>query len=153
MTDLSISPDDITQVLRTHRLDASRRPREEQVGRVVESGDGIARVSGLPGAMANELLDFGTGHDGRALFGIALNLDEHTIGAVIMGDASIVEEGDVVKPDRQVLSVPVGDAYLGRVVDPLGHPLDGKGPLDDHKLDGRRGLEVQAPSAGRTASR
>jgi F-type H+-transporting ATPase subunit alpha len=96
--------------------------------------------------MANELLDFGVGHDGERLYGIALNLDEHSIGAVILGDASVVEEGDEVKPTGNILSVPVGDAYLGRVVDPLGRPLDGKGPLDDERIDGRRGLEVQAPS-------
>jgi hypothetical protein len=86
--------------------------------------------------MANELLDFGVDADGRQLFGLALNLDEHTIGAVILGDASGVEEGDEVKPTGEVLSVPVGDAYLGRVVDPLGRPIDGKGPLDESKLDG-----------------
>jgi F-type H+/Na+-transporting ATPase subunit alpha len=145
MTDLNISPEDITSVLRAKIGDYSYRPSREQVGRVIESGDGIARVEGLPGVMANELLDFGVGHDGERLFGLALNLDEASIGAVIFGDASSVQEGDEVKPTGDVLSVPVGDAYLGRVVDPLGRPLDGKGPLDESKLAGRRGLEVQAP--------
>ncbi|MBA2528776.1 MAG: F0F1 ATP synthase subunit alpha [Euzebyales bacterium] len=145
MTDLSIAAEDITAVLRSRMGAYDYRPTREQVGRVIESGDGIARVSGLPGVMANELLSFGVGHDGRPLSGLALNLDEHSIGAVILGDASAVEEGDEVKPTGEILSVPVGDAYLGRVVDPLGRPLDGKGPLDDGKLDGRRGLEVQAP--------
>jgi F-type H+/Na+-transporting ATPase subunit alpha len=145
MTDLSISSDDITEVLRARVGSYDFTTSREQVGRVVESGDGIARVAGLPGVMANELLDFGVGRDGQRLFGLALNLDEHTIGAVIMGDASVVEEGAEVRPTGEVLSVPVGDAYLGRVVDPLGRPLDGKGPLDESKLDGRRGLEVQAP--------
>jgi F-type H+/Na+-transporting ATPase subunit alpha len=145
MTDLSISPEDIAGVLRSRVASFDPALAREQVGRVIESGDGIARVTGLPAVMANELLDFGTGHDGLQLFGIALNLDEETIGAVILGDASGVEEGDIVKPTGQVLSVPVGDAYLGRVVDPLGRPLDGKGPLDAERLDGRRGLEVQAP--------
>ncbi|HVM18756.1 MAG TPA: F0F1 ATP synthase subunit alpha [Egibacteraceae bacterium] len=145
MTDLSISTEDITAVLRSKISAYDFTPSREQVGVVVESGDGIARVSGLPGVMANELLDFGVGHDGQRLYGLALNLDEHTIGAVIMGDFSAIEEGAEVKPTGEVLSVPVGDAYLGRVVDPLGRPLDGKGPLDESKLDGRRGLEVQAP--------
>jgi F-type H+-transporting ATPase subunit alpha len=145
MTDLNISPDDISSVLRSRISSFSPTLSREQVGRVVESGDGIARVSGLPGVMANELLDFGTGHDGQRLFGLALNLDEHSIGAVIFGDASVVEEGDEVKPTGEVLSIPVGDAYLGRVVDPLGVPIDGKGPLDSSKITGRRGLEVQAP--------
>ena len=145
MTDISISPEDITRALREKIEDYAYRPSREQVGRVIESGDGIARVSGLPGVMANEMLDFGLGEDGRRLYGLALNLDERTIGAVVLGDGSEVEEGDEVKPTGQVLSVPVGDAYLGRVVDPLGRPLDGKGPLDESKLAGTRGLEVQAP--------
>jgi F-type H+-transporting ATPase subunit alpha len=145
MTDLSISPEDITSALRARLGDYAYQPQREQVGRVIESGDGIARVSGLPAVMANELLDFGVGHDGRRLYGLALNLDERSIGAVLLGEASGVEEGDEVKPTGEVLSVPVGDAYLGRVVDPLGRPLDGKGPLAEGRLDGRRGLEVQAP--------
>ncbi|MGI9017457.1 MAG: F0F1 ATP synthase subunit alpha [Euzebya sp.] len=145
MTDL-FSADDITAILKS-KIDAYEPSvRSEQIGRVLESGDGIALVAGLPAAMANELLDFGVGHDGRQLLGLALNLDESSIGCVILGDASSVEEGDVVKPTGRVLSVQVGDAYLGRVVDPLGRPIDGKGPLDESKLDGTRGLEVQAAS-------
>jgi F-type H+/Na+-transporting ATPase subunit alpha len=145
MTDLNISPDDISSVLRSRISGFSPSLSREQVGRVVESGDGIARVSGLPGVMANELLEFGVDAQGQRLFGLALNLDEHTIGAVIFGDSSTIEEGQEVKPTGEVLSVPVGDAYLGRVVDPLGRPIDGKGPLDASKIAGRRGLEVQAP--------
>jgi F-type H+/Na+-transporting ATPase subunit alpha len=145
MTDLSISPEDISSVLQAKIASFSTQLTREQVGRVIESGDGIARVTGLPDVMANELLDFGTGPDGRALYGLALNLDVRTIGAVILGDFSGIEEGDEVKPTGRVLSVSVGDAYLGRVVDPLGRPIDGKGPLDETKLDGTRGLEVQAP--------
>jgi len=145
VTDLSISPEEISSVLRSKMSSFETRLTREQVGRVVESGDGIARVSGLPETMANELLDFGVGHDGARLYGLALNLDERTIGAVILGESSGVEEGDEVKPTGRVLSVPVGDAYLGRVVDPLGNPLDGKGPLDSERLDGTRGLELQAP--------
>jgi len=146
MTDLNISPQDIASVLRTKIGQYDNRLTREQVGRVTESGDGIARVSGLPDVMANELLDFGIGPGGQRLYGLALNLDEHSIGAVIFGESSSVEEGDEVKPTGRVLSVPVGDAYLGRVVDPLGRPIDGKGALDESRLSGRRGLEVQAPS-------
>ena len=145
MTDLSISPDEIGRVLRSRLADYDTHLTRQQVGRVVESGDGIARVSGLPEVMANELLQFGSGDDGRPLYGIALNLEEHAIGAAILGDFNNIEEGDEVKPTGRVLNIPVGDAYLGRVVDPLGRPLDGKGPLDESKLDGTRGLEVQAP--------
>jgi F-type H+/Na+-transporting ATPase subunit alpha len=146
MTELRISPEDISQALAAQIAEYDAGLTRVQVGRVVESGDGIARVSGLPEVMANELLDFGTDHEGRELFGLALNLDEDAIGAVIFGDSSSIEEGNEVRPTGQVLSVPVGDAYLGRVVDPLGRPLDGKGPLEPSKVDGRRGLEVQAPS-------
>jgi F-type H+/Na+-transporting ATPase subunit alpha len=145
MTDL-FSADDIAAILKSKIDGYTPSVTSEQVGRVTESGDGIARVSGLPDVMANELLDFGVDHDGRQLLGIALNLDETSIGAVVLGDASGVEEGDVVKPTGRVLSIPVGDAYLGRVVDPLGRPIDGKGPLEASKLDGIRGLEVQAAS-------
>ena len=145
MTDLSISTEDIASILQSKLGDFDTSLSREQVGRVLETGDGIARVSGLPGTMANELLDFGLDEGGRRLYGLALNLDEASIGAVILGNASEIEEGDEVKRSGEVLSVPVGDAYLGRVVDPLGRPLDGKGPLDESKLAGRRGLEVQAP--------
>ncbi|MPZ87639.1 MAG: F0F1 ATP synthase subunit alpha [Nitriliruptorales bacterium] len=145
MTDLRISPEDISSVLQARIASFSTELTREQVGRVVESHDGIARVAGLPEVMANELLDFGTGPDGRALYGLALNLDERSIGVVILGDFSGIEEGAEVKPTGRVLSVPVGDAYLGRVVDPLGRPIDGKGPLEETKLDGTRGLELQAP--------
>jgi len=145
MTDLSISPEEISRVLQSRLAGLDTRLTREQVGRVIDSGDGIARVSGLPQVMANELLRFGSGEDGRPLFGLALNLEEHAIGCAILGEFSTIEEGDEVRPTGQVLSIPVGDAYLGRVVDPLGRPLDGKGPLDETKLAGTRGLEVQAP--------
>nr|WP_276319888.1 F0F1 ATP synthase subunit alpha [Egibacter rhizosphaerae] len=143
---MRISPEDIVQSLSEQVAGYEPQVAREQVGRVIESGDGIARISGLPGVMANELLDFGTDHEGNELFGLALNLDTDSVGAVIFGESSSIEEGDEVTPTGHVLSVPVGDAYLGRVVDPLGRPLDGKGPLDPSKVDGRRGLEVQAPS-------
>jgi F-type H+/Na+-transporting ATPase subunit alpha len=145
MTDL-FSADDIAAILKSKIEAYQPSVQSEQVGRVIESGDGIARVSGLPDAMANELLDFGVDEDGRQLLGLALNLDEASIGCVILGNAAVVEEGRPVKATGRVLSVPVGDAYLGRVVDALGRPIDGKGPLDASRLDGSRGLEVQAAS-------
>ncbi len=141
-----ISVEDIASVLSARIADYDPQLSRQQVGQVIESGDGIARVAGLPGVMANELLDFGIGHDGQQLFGLALNLDETSIGAVILGDASVIQEGDEVRPTGDILSVPVGDAYLGRVVNPLGVPIDGKGPLDSALLEGTRGLEVQAAS-------
>src|SRR5690606_1794294 len=98
---------------------------------------GIATISGLPGTLANELLDFGGG-----VFGMAMNLDEDTIGAAVFADASRIEEGQTVRRTDRVLAVPVGDALLGRVVDPLGRPIDGKGALDEGALDGTRPLEV-----------
>ncbi|HEX2026875.1 MAG TPA: F0F1 ATP synthase subunit alpha [Nitriliruptorales bacterium] len=140
MADLQIRPEDVSAALRSLVEEFEADVEREQVGRVVEAGDGIAQVSGLPSTLANELLDFGGG-----LYGLAMNLDEDTIGAVIMGEASRVEEGETVKRTGRVLSVPVGDAVLGRVIDPLGRPVDGKGPLDEARLEGRRNLEIQAP--------
>ena len=140
MADLTIRPEDVTSALRAMLEGYEPSTSQEQVGRVTDAGDGIANVSGLPGTLANELLDFGNG-----VFGIAMNLDEHSIGAVVMDDASSVEEGQTVRRTGRVLSVPVGDAMLGRVVDPLGRPIDGKGPLDETRIDGQRPLEVQAP--------
>ncbi|MGH9180439.1 MAG: F0F1 ATP synthase subunit alpha, partial [Acidimicrobiales bacterium] len=108
-----------------------------QVGRIIEVGDGIARVSGLPDAAVNELLEF----EGGAV-GLALNLDEESIGAVVLGSVDHIQEGQAVKATGRILSVPVGDALLGRVVNALGEPIDGKGPLNTS--DTRR-MEVQAP--------
>ena len=139
MTELSIRPDEIRDALQ--RFVADYRPEaasREEVGTVAEAGDGIARVSGLPSAMANELLEF---EDGT--LGLALNLDTREIGVVILGDFSGIEEGQVVRRTGEVLSVPVGDGYLGRVVDPLGNAIDGMGDIE---TEGRRALELQAPS-------
>jgi F-type H+/Na+-transporting ATPase subunit alpha len=108
----------------------------EEVGRVIETGDGIARVQGLPGAMSNELLEFPGG-----MLGIAFNLDEYEIGAILLGDASHIQEGDSVKLTGRILSVPVGDGFLGRVVDALGRPIDGNGAIVATES---RNLEVQA---------
>jgi F-type H+-transporting ATPase subunit alpha len=137
MAELTINPNDITAALRKNLEGFSPSVEVTQVGRVLEVGDGIARVSGLPDASVNELLEF---EDGT--FGLALNLDEESIGAVILGDGFEIEEGQTVKATGRILSVPVGDALLGRVVNSLGEPIDGAGALTDAPL---RRLEIQAP--------
>ncbi|MEZ5175683.1 MAG: F0F1 ATP synthase subunit alpha [Acidimicrobiia bacterium] len=138
MAELMFDTGDITKALRANLEGWSPSLEAETIGYVLSVGDGVARVAGLPGAMASELLEFPGG-----LLGVALNLDEDSIGAVIMGDASGIEEGDEVRSTGRVLSVPVGDALLGRVVDPLGLPIDGKGDLNTIE---RRFLETQAPT-------
>ena len=134
---LSISSEEISTALRDYVTDFKPTLEREEVGRVEEVGDGIARVAGLPDAMANEMLEFPGG-----IVGLAMNLEEEQIGCVILGDVSEIEEGDPVKRSGTILSVPVGDGLLGRVVDALGNPIDGKGPIS---ADDRRPLEVQAP--------
>ena len=137
MTGFSIRPDEIRDALQ--RFVADYQPEtasREEVGTVAEAADGIARVNGLPSAMANELLEF---EDGT--LGIALNLDTREIGVVVLGDFEKIEEGQAVKRTGEILSVPVGDAYLGRVVDPLGTPIDGLGEIESTE---RRALETQA---------
>ncbi|HEV7958041.1 MAG TPA: F0F1 ATP synthase subunit alpha [Acidimicrobiales bacterium] len=137
MTELTISASEITEALRKHVTDFDPAVAAEQVGRVVEVGDGIARVSGLPSAKVNELLEF---EDGT--LGLALNLDEETIGAVVLGSVDSIEEEQVVRSTGRILSVPVGDALLGRVVNALGEPIDGKGPLVNPEI---RRMEIQSP--------
>src|SRR6201994_4458382 len=139
MAELTIRPEEIRDALAhfVQEYEPEGAAREE-VGTVIECGDGIARVEGLPSAMANELLEFENG-----VRGLALNLDVREIGVVILGEFNEIEEGQQVKRTGEVLSVPVGDSFLGRVVGPLGEPLDGKGPIDSHEL---RLLETQAPS-------
>src|ERR1700722_11963306 len=140
MAELTIRPEEIRSAL--ERFVEAYEPgtaSTEEVGAVVECGDGIARVSGLPSAMANELLEF---EDGTR--GIALNLDVREIGVVILGEFSQIEEGQRVRRNGEVLSVPVGDGFLGRVVGPLGVPLDGLGAIEGHTEE--RLLEIQAPS-------
>ncbi len=139
MAELTIQPDEIRDALASfveaYQPDAASR---EEIGTVAEAGDGIARVEGLPSAMASELLEFPGG-----IRGLALNLDEREIGVVILGDFTKIDEGQQVRRTGEVLSVPVGDGFLGRVVDPLGNPLDGRGDIENTEL---RQLEVQAPS-------
>jgi F-type H+/Na+-transporting ATPase subunit alpha len=137
VAELTIRPEDITSALKRHVEGFKPSTEREEVGIVDEVGDGIARVTGLPGVMANEMLEFQGG-----IVGLAMNLEEHMIGAVILGEASHIEEGGPVKQTHEILSVGVGDGLLGRVVDGLGNPVDGKGPI---KVEARRPLEVQAP--------
>jgi F-type H+/Na+-transporting ATPase subunit alpha len=139
MAELTIRPEEIRDALArfVQEYEPEGAAREE-VGIVTECGDGIARVEGLPSAMANELLEFENG-----VRGLALNLDVREIGVVILGEFNEIEEGQQVKRTGEVLSVPVGDSFLGRVVGPLGEPMDGKGPIEDTEL---RLLETQAPS-------
>src|SRR6187399_2276201 len=138
MTDVTISPDEIRAALDTYVK--SYKPTgavRDEVGRVTLTADGIAQVEGLPGCMANELLRF---EDGT--LGLALNLDVREVGVVVLGEFTGIEEGQEVRRTGEVLSVAVGDGYLGRVVDPLGTPIDG---LGDIETTGRRALELQAP--------
>jgi F-type H+-transporting ATPase subunit alpha len=139
MAELTIRPDEIRDALAkfVEAYEPEGASRQE-VGVVADAGDGIAHVEGLPSAMASELLEFPGG-----IRGLALNLDIREIGVVILGDFTKVEEGQQVRRTGEVLSVPVGDGFLGRVVDPLGVPLDGKGEIEDTVL---RALELQAPS-------
>src|SRR5207249_1856290 len=137
MAELTISADEIRTAIESYVSSYSPEASREEVGVVAETGDGIARVEGLPGAMTNELLEF----EGGTL-GIALNLDVRDIGVVILGDATRIEEGQQVKRTGEVLSVAVGDGYLGRVVNPLGQPIDAMGDIES---EDRRALELQAP--------
>src|SRR5215212_3217005 len=138
MAELTIRPEEIREALdrfvRSYEPETATR---EETGTVVTSGDGIARVEGLPSAMANELLEFENG-----TLGIALNLDVREIGVVVMGESGGIEEGQVVKRTGDILSVPVGDGYLGRTVDALANPIDGLGEITD--IGERRPLELQA---------
>jgi len=139
MAELTIQPEEIRDALAkfVKSYDPGTASRDE-VGTVSQAGDGIARVEGLPSTMANELLQFENG-----TLGLALNLDVREIGVVILGSYAGIEEGTSVRGTGEILSVPVGNGFLGRVVDPLGRPIDGKGEI---KADARRALELQAPS-------
>ena len=137
MADLTISTDEISTVLKRYVSDFRPEVEKEEVGRVSEVGDGIARVVGLPRVMANEMIEFTGG-----TLGLAMNLEEHVIGAIILGDDTHIEEGGSVKSTGDILSVGIGDELLGRVVNALGESLDGKGPINTKST---RPLEVQAP--------
>src|SRR3954453_2041335 len=153
MAELTISADEVRSAIEGYVSSYTPEASREEVGVVSEAGDGIARVEGLPSAMANELIRFADG-----TLGIALDLDVRDMGVVILGDASHIEEGQEARRTGEILSVPVGDAYLGRgellsvlggaagpgrVVDPRGQPIDGRGEIES---TARRALELQAPS-------
>ncbi len=137
MAELTINTEDIASAIRKNLEGFEPEVASGQVGRVVEVGDGIARISGLPNAAVNEMLQFDGG-----IIGLALNLDEDTIGAVILGDATGIEEGQSVRSTGEILSMPVGDSMLGRVVNALGEAIDGKGAISGAQS---RRMEVQAP--------
>src|ERR1700726_1085271 len=120
----NIKADEITKILREQIENYQQTLAVEEVGTVISVGDGIARIHGLDKCMAGEMLEFP--HD---VFGIALNLEEDQVGTVLLGEYTAIEEGDTVKRTRSIMSAPVGDALVGRVVNPLGVPLDGKGPI------------------------
>jgi len=138
MAELTNSADDIEGAIASYVSSFEAGTGREEIGTVIDAGDGIAHVEGLPSVMTQELLEFPGG-----VLGVALNLDEHSIGAVILGDFEKIEQGQQVKRTGEVLSVPVGDAFLGRVVNPLGQPIDGQGDIE---ASTRRALELQAPS-------
>jgi len=135
--DYNFDSDEIAKTLRRHLEGFKPSVEQQRVGRIVEVGDGIARISGLPSTAVNELLEF----EGGTL-GLALNLDEESIGCVVLGEMGHIEEGQPVSATGRILSVPVGDGLLGRVVNPLGEPIDGRGPINSEHS---RRLEVQAP--------
>ena len=138
MAELTISANDIEGAIASYVSSFEAGTGREEIGTVIDAGDGIAHVEGLPSVMTQELLEFAGG-----VLGVALNLDEHSVGAVILGDFEKIEQGQQVKRTGQVLSVPVGDGFLGRVVNPLGEPIDGRGEIVSSKT---RPLELQAPS-------
>lgn len=138
MAELTISADDIQGAIASYVSSFEADTGREEIGTVIDAGDGIAHVEGLPSVMTQELLEFAGG-----VLGVALNLDEHSIGAVILGEFDKIEQGMQVRRTGEVLSVPVGDAFMGRVVNPLGQPIDGRGEI---AASARRALEVQAPS-------
>src|SRR5438552_14345400 len=128
--------DEISDIIRAQIRSFQGKPESADVGTVVEVGDGIARIYGLAGCMASELLDFGHG-----VFGLAFNLEEDTVSAIILGDYVEIKEGDEVRTTGRIAEVPVGDALVGRVVDPLGRAIDGKGPISTKQA---RTLDVVA---------
>ncbi|MEJ8281852.1 F0F1 ATP synthase subunit alpha [Pseudonocardia spirodelae] len=136
MTELTISSEEIRSAISSYVSSLETGTSRREVGTVADTGDGIAHVEGLPSAMTNELLEFEGG-----VRGVALNLEQNEIGAVVLGDYTGLEEGQQVTRTGEVLSVPVGEGYLGRVVDPLGNPIDGLGDIES---DARRVLELQA---------
>ncbi|MGH9458020.1 MAG: F0F1 ATP synthase subunit alpha, partial [Thermoanaerobaculia bacterium] len=121
---VDLKADEITEIIRQEISGIDRGVDVAEVGTVIAIGDGIARLHGIERAMAGEMLEFP-----RGVFGIALNLEEDSVGTVLLGDFKAIKEGDTVKRTGRIISVPVGDEMLGRVVNALGQPIDGKGPI------------------------
>ncbi|NLH91657.1 MAG: F0F1 ATP synthase subunit alpha, partial [Atopobium sp.] len=138
----SISSASIMSALRKQLSEVSTTVDTQEASVVTEVGDGIARISGLKTAMAGELLEFTSSRTGRSVYGLAQNLDENEVGAVIFGDVDSIKEGDECRTTGRVMDIPVGHAMLGRVVNPLGQPIDGKGAIDTTH---RRPIEFKAP--------
>ena len=138
----SISSASIMSALRKQLSQVSATVDTQEASVVTEVGDGIARISGLKTAMAGELLEFTSSRTGRSVYGLAQNLDENEVGAVIFGDVDSIKEGDECRTTGRVMDIPVGHAMLGRVVNPLGQPIDGKGAIDTTH---RRPIEFKAP--------
>src|SRR6185437_11227715 len=137
---MKFNADEIASVLQQEIEQYDSKIDVREVGRVLELGDGIARVYGLSGVMAGEMVRFANG-----VTGLAFNLEEHSVGVIILGDYLTINEGEEVRSTGRLLSVPVGDAVIGRVLDPLGNPLDGKGPVVTTE---RRPVESMAPAIG-----
>jgi F-type H+-transporting ATPase subunit alpha len=134
---VNIRPDEVASILESQLASYKEELAEVGVGTVLQVGDGIARIYGLQDAMASELVEFPNGE-----MGMLLNLEEDNVGCVILGSVEQIKEGDQVKRTGRIIDVPVGDALVGRVVNPLGDPLDGKGPVVMHE---RRHVEMRAP--------
>ena len=138
-----IRADEITRVLREEIENYERAVNVSETGSVISVGDGIARIHGLEKVMAGELIEFPHG-----VSGIALNLEEDQVGAVLLGDYTEIKEGDEVRRTGRIMSVPVGEALIGRVVNALGQPIDGKGPIDTTELQSRSSAWRPASSTG-----
>src|SRR5688572_6665595 len=135
---MAVRPDEITAILKAQIEQFGADAAAVNVGTIVEAGDGIARVHGLSECMYSELVEFESG-----VMGLAMNLEEETVGVLVLGDHTEIEEGQQVKTTGRIAQVPVGEAMLGRVVDALGNPIDGKGPIN---ATGRRAVERIAPN-------
>src|SRR6187401_1166965 len=134
---MQIRPEEITQILKTQLKDFDKKLDISETGSVISVGDGVAKIYGLEKAMAGELVDFGSG-----VFGMVLNLEEEAVGVAILGDDTLISEGSTVKRTNKIVQVPVGEALLGRVVNALGIPVDGKGDLKAKEF---RQVELKAP--------
>src|SRR5512143_96553 len=138
---MEIKAEEISRIIRKQIEDFDQKLAVMETGSVLTAGDGIARVHGLAGAMAGELIEF-RGHGGHTVMGMILNLEEDNVGVALLGDYEAIREGDEVRRTGKIVSVPVGDALLGRVVNALGIPIDGKGPIETKES---RKVEVKAP--------